>query len=209
MTEIVPTETANDRKQALLDAAAAILEEDGVDALSARNVADRAGVNKGLVFYYWGSTQGLFEQVLERYYAEHKSSLEAAFDAGGSLAERVHQVLDEYLDFMEQHGAYARIVQSQVSSGGPLLPLVQRHLSEVLELTTRMLGDVTPASGPLSARHFHLSLSAIVINYFTYGPVLGKAWLGKEPLGRAALKERRAHIHWVADAWLEKLQRDQ
>ena len=101
---------SNPRAQALLDAAEALLAETGYEGLSARAVAERAGVNKGLVFYYWGSTAELFEQVLERYYAAHKASLAESFAGEGSLRERVHEVIDVYLDFMETHRAYARIV---------------------------------------------------------------------------------------------------
>jgi AcrR family transcriptional regulator len=199
--------TRNERARALLDAAEELLGEGGVEALSARAVAERAGVNKGLVFYYWGSTTGLFEQVLERYYERHKASLADAFEVEGTLRERVRHVVDAYLDFMEENGTYARIVQQQVASGGAHLPLVSEHLSEVLEMTTRMLAEVTPPSGPLSAPHFHLSLSAVVINYFTYGPVLGHAFPNADPLCPEALAERRAHVHWVVDAWLDALER--
>lgn len=194
-----------ERAQALLDAAEALLEEGGVEALSARAVASRAGVAKGLVFYYWGSTAGLFEQVLERYYERHKASLADAFELEGTLRERLYHVIDAYLDFMDDNVIYARIVQQQVASAGPNLPLVQRHLSEVLAMTTRMLEGVTPPEGPLSAAQFHLSLSAIVINYFTYGPVLAHAFPDADPLGEAALRDRRAHVHWVVDAFLDAL----
>lgn len=200
--------TRNERAQALLDAAEAMLEQGGVEALSARAVAERAGVNKGLVFYYWGSTTGLFEQVLERYYERHKAALAAAFAVEGTLRERVHHVVDAYLDFMEEHGTYARIVQQQVASGGAHLPIVRKHLGEVLEMTTRMLAEVMPARGPLSPPHFHVSISAVVINYFTYGPVLAHAFPSGDPLGADALAERRAHVHWVVDAWLDGLERE-
>jgi len=195
----------NKRAQALLDAAEQILEKDGISGLSARNVADRAKVNKGLVFYYWGSTNGLFEEVLKRYYERHKASLMIAFELPGSLRERVHRVLDDYLNFMEHNRTYARIVQEQVSGGGELLPLVRTHLREVLQLIAGMLDEVTPATGPLNTKHFYLSISGVVVNYFTYGPVLGKAFWGREPLGRKALAERREHVHWIVDAWLDRL----
>lgn len=195
----------NERQQALLDAAERILEQEGVAGLSARAVADHAGVNKGLVFYYWGSTTGLFEQVLARYYERHKASLAGAFAHPGDTRQRIHRVIDEYLDFMEQNRTYARIVQEQVSGGGKLLPLVRTHLRDVLSVVAGMLDDLTPAEGPLSTKHFYLSLSGIVINYFTYGPVLGRSFWGREPMGARALAERREHVHWIVDAWLDRL----
>lgn len=197
----------NRRAQALVAAAEAILAEAGPDGLSARSVADRAGVNKGLVFYYWGSADGLFEEVLARYYQRHKDALESAMAQPGPLAGRIHRVVDEYLDFMERNQSYARIVQQQVSSGGRHLALVERHLSEVFAMAMRIIEPVAAPSGPGSARHLFMSLSASVINYFTYAPVLGQRFWGVDPLGRAGLAERRAHVHWLIDAWLAALDR--
>jgi AcrR family transcriptional regulator len=190
----------------ILDAAAAVLAERGYAGLSARAVAERAGVNKALVFYYWGSTKELFERVLERYYTTHKASLAEAFERPGTDRERFHHVIDVYLDFMEQNGAYARIVQQQVASRGDHLPLVETHLREVLAMTTKVIAPVA-GTGPLAPRHFHLSLSALVLNYFTYAPVLGPDDAGRDPLSKEALVERRAHVHWVIDAWLDALER--
>ena len=195
---------ANDSARAILDAAAEILEEAGaLTELSARAVAERAGVAKGLVFYYFGSTARLVERVLERYYERHKESLADAFAQEGELRERLHRVVDGYLDFMAINEPYARLVQQQIASAGPHVALVRKHLTEVLELTRDMLRDVTPTRGPRSADHFYLSLSAVVINYFTYGPVV----FGEDALGKRALNERRAHVHWVVDAWLDALER--
>lgn len=201
------TQTRRPRKEkaeAILEAAAELLVEEGYAGLSARAVAERAGVKKALVFYYWGSTSQLFEAVLEQYYDAHKQSLAEAFQRPGSARERFHHVLDVYLDFMESSDAYARIVQQQVASRGEHLPLVERHLREVLAMTTEALAPIV-GTGPLAPRHFHLSLSAIVLNYFTYAPVLGPDAQGREPMSAAALAERRAHVHWVVDAWLDAL----
>ncbi len=190
---------------AILDAAEALLAEGGMRALSARAIAERAGVRKGLVFYYWPNTDALFEEVLGRYYERHAAALAAAFATEGDVRARMHRMIDAYLDFVERHHTYARVVQEQIASGGPYVDLVRAHLSDVLKITARALEGVLPERGARSVQHFHLSLSSLVINYFTYGPVLGRAWWGKEPLGARGLSERREHVHWVIDAWLEKL----
>jgi AcrR family transcriptional regulator len=200
--------TSSDKKaraMQILDAAEQLLGEQSYDAVSARDIAERAGVNKALVFYYWGSKEQLFERVLQRYYERHRGALAAAFNEdGGELPERVHRVLDAYLDFIEGNRLYARLVQQQVSGGGPHLELVQRHLAEFFAWTTGVLAELAPATGPLAARHLYISISGIVINYFTYAPALGPVW-GREPLSRAALAERREHVHWLVDCLLQGL----
>lgn len=199
--------TKKTKKDLILEAAEALLHEEGYEALSARAVAERAGVNKALVFYHWGSTTALFEAVLVRYYERHKAALEDAYAQPGTTRERMHRVVDDFLDFMESERAYARIVQQQVSSGGEHVPLVRAHLSSVLDITTRMLEGVTPTKGPLSARHFHLSLSALVINYFTYSPMLVPEGSTYDPFTEEALAERRSHVHWVVDTWMDALEK--
>ncbi|MBX3250394.1 MAG: TetR/AcrR family transcriptional regulator [Myxococcales bacterium] len=190
---------------ALLDAAQALLAEGGTKALSARAVAERAGVRKGLVFYYWPSLDALVAEALTRYYEAQLEVLERAATTEGELPARMHAMVDAYLDFAESSHAYARIVQEQVAGRGAHLELVATHLRDVVALVTRGLEGALPARGPLSLPHFHLTLSALMVNYFTYAPVFGRAWWGKDPLGRAGLAERRAHVHWVVDACLSAL----
>ena len=195
------------RAQQILDATERLLVEGGYGSLSAQAVAQAAGVNKALVFYYFGGTAELFEHVLQRYYERHKQALAAGLSAEGSPSERVHALIDAYLDYMEGDWAYARIVQEQVAGRGPHLPLVQKHLVEMMKWVTAELEPLTGRSGPTAARHFYLSLSGIVVNYFTYTAVMGKDGWGRDPSSRAALAERREHVHWVVDAWREKLSR--
>ena len=56
-----------DATDALLDAAESLLVEVGYAAITVRKLADRAGVNHGLVHYYFGSMEEVFLQTLERF----------------------------------------------------------------------------------------------------------------------------------------------
>jgi AcrR family transcriptional regulator len=53
--------------EALLDAAERLLVEVGYAGITTRRVAEEAGVNHGLVHYYFGSMENLLVQVLERF----------------------------------------------------------------------------------------------------------------------------------------------
>ena len=199
----------NDSKQKtaekILDAAALLLEEAGYNGISARDIAEKAGVNKALVFYYWGSKPELFEKVLERYYDAHKKALDGAFKTEGRLIERMHRVLDAYLDFIEAHLIYPRLVQQQLTGGGPHMALVQKHLATFFIWITEALAEIAPKDGPLAAKHFYLTISGIVTNYFTVTPALADHW-GTDPMSPAALAERREHLHWLVDTLLARLQ---
>ncbi|HYT78076.1 MAG TPA: TetR family transcriptional regulator [Actinomycetota bacterium] len=56
-----------DPKEALLDAAERLLVRVGYAAITTRTVAREAGVNHGLVHYYFGSMENLLADVLQRF----------------------------------------------------------------------------------------------------------------------------------------------
>ena len=195
------------RAQQILAATEALLLEGGYEGISARDIAREAGVNKALVFYYWGSMEALLERVIERYYERHRKALARAVDGDGTLAQRVHRLIDAYIDFIEDNRLYPRLVQQQVAGGGSQQALVHKHLSQFFRWTTDLMAGLTPSDGPLSARHFYLSLSGVVVNYFTYTPVIGELW-GDDPMSEAALAERRQHVHWLVDTLITRLEKE-
>jgi len=199
-----PPEARGESAARILEAADELLGEVGYEGASMRDVAERAGVNKALVFYYFSSKAELFERVLERYYQAHTEALTKAFEIDGDKQARLHRVVDAYFDFVAANRRYPRLIQQMVAGSDAHNELIQRNLEPLFRQITGLLGSVTPAEGPLSARHFFVTFSGMVINYFTYAPVLGNVW-GEDPMGEQALAERRAHLHWMVDALLERL----
>ena len=175
----------------------------GFEAVSVADVAERAGVNKALVFYHFESKAHLFDLVLARYYDAHTAALAGAFADEGALAERLHRVVDAYLDFMADNRRYAALVQQQLTEPGTHAR-IRRHLEPLLRFLEQALAGATPPKGPLAGRQFFVTFSGMVTHYFTYAPLLGALW-GGDPMSRAALDERRAHVHWLVDAILARL----
>ena len=54
-------------EEALLDAAERLLLEVGYAGITTRRLAEEAGVNHGLVHYYFGSVENLLVRTLERF----------------------------------------------------------------------------------------------------------------------------------------------
>ena len=54
-------------EEALLDAAERVLVDSGYAGITTRRLAEEAGVNHGLVHYYFGSVENLLVRVLERF----------------------------------------------------------------------------------------------------------------------------------------------
>ena len=68
VTEVVsPTPARAAAEEALLDAAENLLVEVGYAGITTRKLAEEAGVNHGLVHYYFGSNENLLVRALERF----------------------------------------------------------------------------------------------------------------------------------------------
>ena len=198
-------EKNNGTAERILASADILFCERGFDGVSMRDVAQHAEVKKASLFYHFSNKEALFDRVLEQYYQAHREALSASFDGEGTLRERIHTLMDAYLDFMADNRRYAQLVQIQVASGSIHRDLIERNLRPLFDWIVDALAPVAPETGPLSARQFYVTISGIVINYFTYAPVLSTLW-GEDPLSEPAREERRAHVHWLVDAFLDKLE---
>lgn len=77
-------------RSALLDAAVVEFGAKGLAGARVGVIAARAGVNKQLISYYFGGKQGLYDAILDRWYAQERD-----FDTPGTtLVELVLRYLD-------------------------------------------------------------------------------------------------------------------
>jgi AcrR family transcriptional regulator len=88
---------------ALLDAAEALLVEIGYAAITTRRLAERAGVNHGLVHYYFGSMENLLLRAVERF--------------TDSLVERQREMYDAPVPFIEKWRQAMRFLDDDGESG--------------------------------------------------------------------------------------------
>ncbi|WP_030167724.1 TetR/AcrR family transcriptional regulator [Spirillospora albida] len=86
-----PTRDRDATEEALRAAAITLLRRGGVLAgLNLREVADAAGVNRGLVYQYFGSRRGLLRSAL--FHRSRPNSLDAAESAGLPLRKRLSRL---------------------------------------------------------------------------------------------------------------------
>lgn len=187
----------------ILKAAETRFLQEGFEDVKIVDVAQKAGVAKGLVFYYFNTKQDLFDAVLDQYYTAQMAALMPTISSQGMLGPRFHSGLDAYLDFVEKNPGYARLIQREVCSSPRSLTKIVQYMRPLFMWGSALLGDTLEKGGPLSARQFFMSLFGMVINYYTYAPVLQELW-GEDPLGTGALAERREHLHFMVDTLFQR-----
>ncbi|HKS47300.1 MAG TPA: TetR family transcriptional regulator [Amycolatopsis sp.] len=85
-------------KQRILDAARALFREQGYGGTTVRAVAAEAGVDPAMVFYFFGTKQGLFAAAIEMS-AQLPPAIESIFTGGlDGIGERIIRTLVENMD---------------------------------------------------------------------------------------------------------------
>ena len=192
--------------RSILRAAEELFAARGFAAVSVRDIAQLAEVNKALVFYYYENKATLLRKVLEQYYTAHAEALSPA-DPATTLREQVHALITSYLDFIEDNSRYIHIVQHELLANGENTGMIRDGMNLLFSRVRDLLGDMG-GDGPLHVRHFFLSFSGLVVAYFTYAPVLDNIWEG-DPLSASNRRERREHLHWVIDQLLSGMEAHQ
>ena len=94
----------------LREAARAILEEEGLDALSLRSVARRAGVSHAAPYRHYPSREALLADVASDGLAQLSGELAQAAIVPGDRAERIVLIGGAYLRFASRHAGLLRLM---------------------------------------------------------------------------------------------------
>lgn len=167
-------------REEILTAARALLAEQGADATSVRQVAERAGVDAALVSYFFGSKQGLLDAAVELPF-EPAAVLPGIL---GGPPERIGERLARFvlgaLDDEEARGRVVGLVRSAARDNAAALVVRERLTRDLLEPIAAHLGG---EDAPLRAA---LAMSQVA------GFTLARHVVGLEPL-TAADHERLVH----------------
>jgi AcrR family transcriptional regulator len=122
-----------DLRNTLLEAARMILEEEGLNALSLRAVARRAGVSHAAPYRHFASHEALLSELAVEGFAELKESLCKACASPASSDDRIAHIGGAYMRFFAKRPALARLMF------GPQLP--NRELLPGLAAAADAIGD--------------------------------------------------------------------
>jgi AcrR family transcriptional regulator len=144
-------------EEALFDAAERLLVEVGYAGITTRRLAEEAGVNHGLVHYYFGSNENLLLQMLERFTARLIARQEALYASDAAFEDKwrtamAHLVSDDVayekvwleLQAMGWNNAELRARLTRVNDEW------RRVLTSALELPHRELGLEMPLDALVS-----------------------------------------------------------
>ncbi|WP_328404157.1 TetR/AcrR family transcriptional regulator [Streptomyces sp. NBC_00390] len=128
----------------ILDAAAVLLEDGGVEAVTTRAIAERAGITAPSLYRFFADREQILDALMEQHLERLRASL-SEDEAGwspASLAELVGRELDSFVAYFQAHPNAARLWLD-----GRVSPTVRAEVLRSQRLTAERLHDLAVAAG--------------------------------------------------------------
>ncbi len=186
-------------RRKLLVAARREFARNGLAGARVDEIAAQAGVNKQLVYHYFGDKDAIYFAVLEWMYDEIVQ-YERSFNVDGlSPDQAIRKLVQSSFDYLELHpdvvallndenrhaAAHVRNLAHFADIRTPLLRVFSRTLSQGVREGLFRKG--------VSPEQLYISITALSYFYFSGMPTLS-AILGKDLKSRSALRARRKHV---------------
>jgi AcrR family transcriptional regulator len=184
------TRPGYETEQALLDGAERLLVESGMAGITTRRVAEEAGVNHGLVHYYFGSVEHLLVRVLERFTERLIERQREMYAADAPFIEKWRTAMS----YLDEDRPYQK-VWFELQALAWNRPELQERLAQVNGEWRAVLRE---AFGPVREEvGLDLPLDALVALVYTFNEGIMLERLSGIDTGHREL------LDWI-DAWLDR-----
>lgn len=105
----------NDKKEQILAAAEVLFAEKGFSGTTTRMLASKAGVNLGMLTYYFGTKEQIFEALVEKRISGFSSVVQEAILEGKDEFEALDNMIDAYFNYFANRPTFHRCLYREMS----------------------------------------------------------------------------------------------
>jgi TetR/AcrR family transcriptional regulator len=199
-TNHAPSDRAAETRARILDAALGEFSTHGLAGARTDRIANSAGVNKALLYYYFESKENLYLAALEMISAKIRDRTLAVFLRESSPGERVLRSALEHFDrILTQHEFQGLMQQEMIrlhkGESGALPILVTRVFAPVITMYQAMVREGIESGELIHADWMQIHLATLGANvfYFLSAPIW-RILLPYEPFAPEALAQRRTAL---------------
>jgi TetR/AcrR family transcriptional regulator len=147
-------------RERILEVALEAFSQLGFDGASTRAIATGAGVNQGLIPYYFGTKEALWREAVDRAFGLLREVMAqiARRDEALSSRERMALMIRRYVAFVASHPEFVRMMNEEGKRDGPRTHwLVDRHVRPMFTELGAMLAQANVMDGmPAGVETYHV-----------------------------------------------------
>ncbi len=171
--------TAENNRGRILSAARAEFIEKGLSGARMQSIADRAGVNKALLHYYFDSKNKLYQLAIQDVFEQVWKTINdrlSASHAHNDLRSIIRAIVETYITSLAAEQDVVRVIVREIADGGTTMPRIAETLVRALGPFPRQLIaalEQEEAHGvirPIKPEHLMLNIIGMCIITFISRP---------------------------------------
>jgi TetR/AcrR family transcriptional regulator len=187
-------------RAAILAAAAQEFAEHGIAGARTDTIAQEAGVNKALLYYYFKDKETLYGAVLDDAFSGLKKTVFQVLDSDLPPREKILAYAGAYFDFIAANQLYPRLMQREMmrareGQSPHIEKVIKNYIQPIFLRVSEVLrqGIAEGQFRSINPAHFVQSIVAMIVFYFSSAPMMQKI-VGFNPLTPERVAERRASV---------------
>lgn len=186
-------------EEKILEAAREEFMVNGYSGCRMRSISEKAGINKGLLHYYFKSKDALFMQVFDATFQELMSGLRNAFEQDLPLIEKIELVVELYsLHFKKNPGLPAFVLQeANRDQNSEFLNHKRKNMSPMVGLfhtAVEKAKENGEIRSDINSEHLFLSLLSLMIFPVLAKPMMCVMMNKTEAEHQQMLEDRRLFV---------------
>ncbi|HIV25892.1 MAG TPA: TetR/AcrR family transcriptional regulator [Candidatus Scatomonas pullistercoris] len=137
-----------DNREMILKTAKSLFYERGYDGVGVQEIAEKSGVTKPTLYYYFGSKKGLLEQLLVHNFQRLKADMEKASVYEGNLRETLYRTARVFFDAVCADPEFYLLLMSLFFSGRKsegfrtVYPFLEQYYQFFVNIFDRAAGEL-------------------------------------------------------------------
>lgn len=170
---------AEDSRQRILKAAIEEFTARGLDGARVDRIAEAAGVNKALLYYYFSSKENLFSEVIDEHFRSILPLIRQSFEETSDPEATLRQVAEVYAELSMRHPDFVRLLARELAQPDSKMVTRAAQIMSESGVPEQLLGLLRRGHADQSVRSIDLrqaavSFIAMNLGYFLLSPIVDR-----------------------------------
>ena len=181
----------------ILEAAKNVFQSKGMDGARMQEIADKAGINKAMLHYYYRSKQLLFEAVFKNAFSLLAPQLNAVLNDDSSIEDKIRNFTSNYISFIVKHPYLPNFIIQELNRNHDFIlkmkdnngfPNIEKFKKQVDDEVTKGLIK------PISAEQLFINIMALNIFPFVAKPLIMAFTNSDDKHYKQLMEERKTEV---------------
>jgi len=192
-------------EQRILEAAEEVFQEKGYDGARMQEIAEHAGINKGLLHYYFQTKDKLFEAIFSVALNRMISRILAILELEVPLEAKIDMIVDQYMALLLKNPSLPRFVLNGLNKNPD--QFIARHFKKDVKTAFDNFCIAVEKEAdkgrirPIDGRHLFMNMISMIIFPFIGRPLIQVVFGADNAEFKALMAERKDLIKkFIKDA---------